>query len=125
MKKNNTIVICDDDEGIVDVTKIVLEEKGYLVWACTNSEEFFEVVKKVDPALIFLDLWMPGKGGEEITKELKKEQETQKIPVVIMSANKDTRLIAEKAGADNFLCKPFDILELEKMAEHYVDDLVR
>ena len=114
------IFICDDDEGILDVTRIILEEKGYTVVAISDCTTLIKRAEKEQPNIILLDLWMPHKSGDEITRELKQNKLTQHIPVIILSANKDTKTIAPDAGADGFLCKPFDIDELESTVAKYI-----
>src|SRR5688572_13998445 len=104
-----TILLCDDDEGITDVTSIVLEDLGYQVVTVANGEEVLPAVKKYHPHLVLLDLWMPIISGEEILQELKKSDKYKDIPVIVISASKDTAQVAYRAKADDFLCKPFDI----------------
>lgn len=117
---NKTIVVCDDDEGILEVVKIVLEDKGYNVVPLSNPEKVTDTIKKVNPDLVLLDLWMPILNGDTITKSLKQNSETKDIPVIIVSANKDTSAIAKETGADSFLCKPFNIDELEQVVEKHL-----
>ncbi len=116
---NNTILFCDDDEGILDVVSIILSDKGYNVEALLDSRKVYNQIRVSKPMLIILDLWMPNLSGEEITRELKKNKATQNIPVIILSASKDTPKIAKKIGADNFISKPFDISVLEEMVAKY------
>lgn len=118
MKK--TILICDDDEGILEVMKIVLEEKGYDVVSLSDPHQVLATIKEVNPNLILLDLWMPLLNGDSITKTIKNNKDTKNIPVVIISANKDTAAIAKEIGANNFLSKPFNIDELENLVGTYL-----
>lgn len=113
MPAKQTVVLCDDDEGILEVARIVLEDKGYRVVTCLDCEEIFKKIEKEKPAVVLLDLWMPKQGGDEITKILKSREETKNIPVIIVSASKDAVHVAKEVGADGCLCKPFDIEELE------------
>ncbi|HYD35442.1 MAG TPA: response regulator [Vitreimonas sp.] len=114
------IFICEDDEGIIEVTKTILEEKGYIVETCSSCTQIFEKLEKVKPDLLLIDLWMPQIGGAEITKKLKADPKTKKIPVIILSANKDTENVAKSVGADDFIQKPFDIDVLEEKVEKFV-----
>lgn len=118
---NKAILICDDDEGIIDVATIILSDAGYNVVAMTESRDVLEKAKKVNPKLILLDLWMPNLSGEEVTKQLKENPETSNIPIIIVSASRHTPDIAKRIGADYFLCKPFDIDELETIVKRYTD----
>ena len=113
------VFICDDDEGILDVTKIILEEKGYEVSIILDCTTLIKRAESEKPAVILLDLWMPEINGEELTKQLKSNTLTRDIKIIIISANKDTEKIAKLAGADDFIHKPFDIDELEKTLAKY------
>lgn len=114
------ILVCDDDEGIKDVVSIVLKEKGYAIKVCSDSGSIMDTIKTHPPALIIMDLWMPGVGGEQITIDLKSNRETKDIPIVIVSANKDIKKITKYSGANSYLSKPFDIEDLEKIAAKYL-----
>ncbi|MBP7967014.1 response regulator transcription factor [Candidatus Woesebacteria bacterium] len=116
-----SILICDDDEGIVDVASIILTDAGYKVFAITESQKVMLNAKKINPQLILLDLWMPNLSGEEVTKQLKQTPETSNIPIIIVSASRNTEDIAKRIGADYFLCKPFDMEELETVVKKYTD----
>lgn len=118
--KEQTVFVCDDDAGIVDVVKIVLEEAGYTVVMSRDSEGLLQKVKKANPRLILIDLWMPGIGGEKAITLLRKDKLTAHIPVIVISASKDTREVAERARADGFLYKPFDIADLENIVKKYL-----
>lgn len=114
------ILICDDDEGILDVATIVLYDKGYDVIALNDCKAVESKVSEVNPDLILLDLWMPKIGGEELTKRLKKNDKTRHIPVVVVSARRDTEEASKKIGADGYLLKPFDIEQLEQIVEKFI-----
>lgn len=113
------IIICDDDEGIREVCRIVLEEKGYEVYPLSNGNEVLKEVPTIQPALVILDLSMPGPDGTEVTKKLKANPDTSSIPVIISSASRNTEASAREAGADDFISKPFDIADLETLADKY------
>src|SRR5579884_1070730 len=83
------VLICDDDQGILEVTKIILESNGYDVDTLDNGKAIVKHVKNSKPHLILLDLWMPGIEGKEITKLLKSDQQTKQIPLIIVSAVND------------------------------------
>lgn len=113
------ILICDDDEGIADVAGIVLRDAGYDVTAITSSEKIFSIIDELHPDLILLDLWMPHISGEQITLQLKQQDKTKHIPIVIVSASRTTEDIALKVGANDFMHKPFDIEQLEEIVRKY------
>lgn len=107
MKKR--ILIADDDPSIVEAIKLILEE-GYQTLTVRTGDEIYKL--KRYPDLFLLDIWMAGHNGMDICLYLKGKKETSKIPVIIISANKDTEEIAKKAGADAFILKPFEIDDL-------------
>lgn len=114
------VLVCEDDEGIIEIAQIVLSDKGYRVVSLLNPARIFAIVEETKPDLILVDLWMVGFNGDEITRRLKAGPTTRHIPVIIMSANKDAREIARQAGAEDFLAKPFDLDALEKIVETYI-----
>jgi CheY-like chemotaxis protein len=116
------ILICEDDEGIAEIVQILLEGKGYKVACLHDSRTVYTKIAEVKPDLILLDLWMPGLNGEEIVRHLKGNEITRPIPIIIISANRDTEKIAKQTGADAFLAKPFDLAVLENIVEDYLSN---
>ena len=115
------ILLCEDDEGIIEVVKIILTEKGYDVVKLYDYKGVVKQVKKIKPDLIIMDLWLPEISGEQATKILKNNPATKKIPIIILSAHQNGLKIARSSGADDFLNKPFDISDLEKMVDKYAN----
>ncbi|MEP7233456.1 MAG: response regulator [Ginsengibacter sp.] len=115
MKK---ILVADDDPGIVDVMQILLEDDGFSVITTMDGKKVKTLCKQ-HPDMIFLDIWMSGIDGKLICKELKSDPSTKEIPVVMFSANRDTKEIAFECGADDFILKPFEIIDLLALAHKY------
>ncbi|MEP6583985.1 MAG: response regulator [Ginsengibacter sp.] len=113
-----TILVADDDPGIVDVMQILLEDEGYSVITTLDGKKVKTLCKQ-KPDMIFLDIWMSGIDGKIICRELKADPSTNQIPVVLFSANRDTKEIAFECGADDFILKPFEIIDLLKLAHKY------
>ncbi|WP_238381738.1 response regulator [Mucilaginibacter pedocola] len=109
---NKTILICDDDEGILDMLELILEETGYRIIPVKNSLLIYEEIEKQSPDLILLDLWMPVLSGDQVLRTLRKNPETNNIPVIVISASREGQRIANEAGADDFIAKPFDLDQL-------------
>lgn len=109
---NKKIVICDDDEGILDMLTFVLEDSGYHIVAEPNSLNLLPLIQAERPDLLLIDLWMPVLSGDQVVKKLKADPGTRNLPVVIISASTDGRSIARDAGADSYIAKPFDIDQL-------------
>lgn len=111
-------MVADDDPAILDALTLLLEDEGYNV-VPTVDIETVPRIQESKPDVLLLDIWMSGINGGEICKILKKEIETASIPVIMISANRDTEEIAREAGADDFLLKPFDIDDLlSKIKKH-------
>jgi DNA-binding response OmpR family regulator len=72
------------------------------------------------PDLLLLDIWMSGWNGRDICIFLKSQEVTQHLPIVLVSANRDTEKIARDAGADDFMTKPFNLDELVEKIEKYI-----
>lgn len=112
------ILIADDDPAIVDSIRMILEDAGYEV-ATTGNGQTVQDMKGELPDLLLLDIRMSGMDGTSICKYLKTQSLTQHIPIVIVSANRDTKQLARNAGADDFLEKPFNMNDLlQKVAKY-------
>ncbi|HTI13103.1 MAG TPA: response regulator [Dictyobacter sp.] len=110
---SHTILVVDDDEGIVEVVQIVLESEGYEVLVSMDGEYFSHLGDKDNlPDLILLDVLLSGANGRDICTSLKQNERTKHIPVLMLSAHSDARKVAHTSGADDFLEKPFDVDEL-------------
>lgn len=114
------ILIVDDDRSIVESLTYVFEDAGFIV----DSGEDGSFIKKHfngnKPDAILLDYWLPGENGGELTKKLKARKDTSDIPVVIISAGYNIKEIVKKAGADDFLSKPYDIDQLVATVEKHL-----
>lgn len=112
------ILVADDDPGILEALTYMLEDEGYEVLTSVDGD-VIPIIKKDKPDLLLLDLWMSGQNGSDICKEIKNNPKTSDVPVVIISANRDTKAIAFACGADDFLTKPFEMEDLLKMVKKY------
>jgi DNA-binding response OmpR family regulator len=116
---SKTVLVADDDPAILEVIKIILEEHGYKVITVSDGGLVRGEILSKKPSLVLLDIWMSGHDGRDITKLVKADKQTQKVPIVVISAHNETGKIAKEAGADNFLSKPFNIDELLSMVKQY------
>lgn len=115
------IVICDDDEGILDMLEIVLEGSGYTIIPVQNSLHIYDVIEREHPDLLLLDLWMPVLSGDQVLKSLRANPKTHELPVIIISASRDGKQIAADAGATDYMAKPFDLDFLLQKVQQYVN----
>ena len=109
---SSRILICDDDEGILKMLKIMLDYEGFQVIANIKSSKVYALVKKHLPDVVIVDLWMPVVPGYEVIKILRKDPVTSGVPILAISASIDGEIAAMEAGANNFLAKPFDLDQL-------------
>jgi two-component system cell cycle response regulator DivK len=114
-KPGKRIIIFDDDEDILSICIYILEEQGWEVHAYTNCNNIIERVSDINPDVILMDNWIPDEGGIIATQKLKKNDKLKHIPVIYFSANSDIQLLADHAGAETYLAKPFDLEDLDKV----------
>ncbi len=109
-----TVLIVDDEEKNIKLIKLMLKAEEYHLVGAQSGEEALRAVAETPPALILLDVMMPGVDGFEVCRRLKQEEQTRIIPIVMVTAlrEKEHRIAALKAGADDFLSKPVDQTEL-------------
>ncbi|MDR0263895.1 MULTISPECIES: response regulator [unclassified Sphingobacterium] len=110
---NKTILMLDDDKHVLEICTIILETNGYNMAVSETSHDIIEKVEEVRPDLILMDNWIPKIGGVEATRLLKNHPLYRNIPVIYLSANTDIETLAQQAGADSYLAKPFDLEDLE------------
>ncbi|MGN1318912.1 MAG: response regulator transcription factor [Lachnospirales bacterium] len=108
------IYVVEDDENIRDLVKIALEGNGYKVSAFETAEEGISAIKEKKPDLCIFDIMLPGMDGITAVKEIKKHNSFKDIPIIHLTA-KDSEIDKVKGldgGADDYITKPFGILEL-------------
>ncbi len=108
----STILVVDDQPGIRRLLMEVLTEEGYSVSTAANGYEGMQKAKELNPALILMDMKMPGMDGIETLRELKCLNQAEKV--IMMTAYGELGLvnIAKDLGAYAYVTKPFDIIEL-------------
>jgi len=121
MKKHPYIWVVDDDTGILEAMKIMLELSGYIVETLSRSSMIKDKLKHGIPALILLDVFLSGEDGRKIAKNLKADQQTKNVPVILVSASSKAAKNYRDYGADGFLAKPFDIDEVLAVVERYLN----
>ena len=101
------ILVVDDNEDNAEIIRQYLEIRGYPVTVAHNGDEALERFETVRPAVVLLDVMMPGRDGWELLLELKRDRGTREIPVVLCSVLDEPRL-ALSLGAAGYLHKPID-----------------
>jgi two-component system alkaline phosphatase synthesis response regulator PhoP len=108
------IYVVEDDLNIQNVIKIALENAQYNVVCFDNGKAFLDVLVDKQPHLILLDIMLPGMDGIDIITRIKRKNALKEIPIMIVSAKTSEldKVIGLDVGADDYLIKPFGVLEL-------------
>lgn len=115
---NSLVFIVEDDFSIRDLVRLVLQDR-YSVEVFSTVGAFEQRLASVHPDLIIMDVMLPDGNGLQVCKHLKQRPQTAHIPVLVMSAHADAKEAKLTAGANDFIPKPFDILNLrERVSEH-------
>ena len=116
--KRRVVLVVDDDDMIRRLVRTVLEADDLEVVEAANGDRALEMVASANPAVVVLDIMMPGINGVEVCRRV----DHSKVKVVILTARDDPVLEDEcrEAGADAFLIKPFSSIELLDL----IDELV-
>jgi len=103
------ILIVEDEESLLKLESILLTAKGYLVEGATTGLAALEAVAAEAPDLILLDIMLPELDGFEVCDRIRKDPETQNIPIVLLTAKKTPEDVArgKEVGADQYITKPF------------------
>ncbi len=112
MGKN--VLVIEDEPNIIEAISFILSRDGWSVATHSNGHDAVGVVQAAMPDLVILDVMLPGKTGYDILRELRSEDATQGLPVLMLTAKgqvKD-REMAERAGASRFMTKPFSNAEV-------------
>ncbi len=114
MKHIPLILVVDDVEANRDTLVQLLDAKGYRLAEAADGPEAIRLAKAEPPDLILLDVMMPGMDGFEVCRRLRADQVLAEVPIVLVTALDDqqSRLTGLEAGADDFISKPFNRLEL-------------
>jgi DNA-binding response OmpR family regulator len=108
-----TVLVVDDDQDIREIIMFILEEAGFSVSGLDNGGAVVSTVQETRPDMVLLDVQLGDMDGRDICRELKHQPGTQKIPIIMISANSGWQALREKqCEADDFLAKPFDVHEL-------------
>ncbi len=106
------ILVVEDDVDLRGLYKAFLSFRGFFATTCGSKEEFINSIEQQHPDLIILDVNLSGADGREICREIKGNPKTEKIPVILISANSELLKTYKEYCADIALAKPFNIDDL-------------
>jgi len=111
MKK---ILIVEDEEDILDLIAFHVGKEGYRVLTAKDGERALEIAFKEAPDLVVLDIMLPGISGVEVLKRLKFHSQTQRVPILMLTAKGEEvdRILGFELGAEDYVTKPFSVREL-------------
>lgn len=115
------MLIIDDDTDILEALEILMNMEGYDVKISTKADAIDRISQTNQPDMIILDVMLSGKDGRTLVKRLKMQEATKNIPVLMISAHPTVRTSTLKAGADDFLAKPFETTELVSKVNHLIN----
>lgn len=108
------ILLIEDEPDIAEVLQYNLEKEGFVVETSRRGDSGLEAIRRESPDLILLDLMLPGIDGLELTRMLKRDAATSRLPIVMLTARGEEvdRIVGLELGADDYISKPFSPREV-------------
>lgn len=105
------ILIVDDEQRIIDLARMYIEQEGFKVESATDGKVALDKILNDEPALIVLDLMLPGMDGLEICRRVRTQSD---VPIIMLTARSEDidKIVGLELGADDYLTKPFNPREL-------------
>lgn len=120
------ILAVDDESDVILILKTALMSEGYDVETASNGPDGLAIARDQIPDLILLDVMMPGMTGFEVLRELKADDATATIPVIMLTGVSDKKSIQEAltSGTDFYIVKPFEFTDLLAKVEEALDAVI-
>lgn len=112
---NRTVVIVEDEQEMIDLIQLILSRRGFNVIGANGGAQGLKEIRENSPDLVLLDLMMPEMDGWQVYQQLKADDATANIPVIVVTAkaqNIDKVLGLHIAKVDDYIPKPFSLEEL-------------
>jgi DNA-binding response OmpR family regulator len=110
------VILCiEDEQEMIDLIRLILSRRGFVILGANGGKEGLEIVRKNHPDLVLLDLMMPEMDGWEVYQQMKADETTKDIPVIVVTAKAqsiDKVLGLHIAKVDDYIAKPFSPQEL-------------
>jgi DNA-binding response OmpR family regulator len=121
-ERRKKVLIVDDEPSMVSVLQRHVSNAGYEIATATNGQEALDKIQQDELDLVLLDLMMPGMNGFETCRQIRENEKTRKLPVLIITALRSEADSASAAacGANEFIVKPIDGSHLAKRLRHHL-----
>ena len=105
------ILVVDDEENIRDLAALYLQKEGFIVECAVDGDDALSRFAQVQPAMVLLDVMMPGMDGFEVCREIRREHD---VPILMLTARSDDvdKIVGLEIGADDYMTKPFNPREM-------------
>lgn len=112
---SKTILLVDDEPHVLEVLRVTLEDLGFSLLEAEDGPKALQIAQEKKPDLVILDVMLPSLSGLEVCKALHEARDTEKIPVILLTARsgEEDERAGYEAGADRYLTKPFSPLTLQ------------
>lgn len=116
MEKRTKILVVDDNRDNVEILRAFLESRGYSIAVAEDGKTALGMLEEVDPALVLLDVMMPGMDGWQVCRTIKNHPDFGDIRVMMVTAKGgfEDKYEGMRSGADDYVVKPIDLKELEE-----------
>lgn len=123
-REGTRALIIDDSPTIVAALRKMLRSSGYETLEALDAEKGIAIARESQPDLIFLDIVLPGMNGFAALRVMRKDPQTQNIPIIMISGNEQAaeQFYAQRIGADDFMKKPFSRFEVFARVERLLDN---
>jgi two-component system alkaline phosphatase synthesis response regulator PhoP len=108
------ILIVEDEKDIRELVRYNLEQEGFRVLEAEEGELALALVRRERPALVILDIMLPGMSGLDLCRTIRRDEETQRVPILMLTAKaaEVDKVVGLEMGADDYVTKPFSPREL-------------
>lgn len=121
------VLIADDDETLRQLITEALPRHRFEVYQAADGPETLDTVKNLRPDIVILDVMMPGMDGIEVCRAIRENPQTRNIPVILLTAKApiEDKLKGIESGADDYITKPFNFMELQARIEMHLRRYIR
>lgn len=120
MDAKKRLVYIEDEQEMIDLVRLILNRRGYEIIGANGGHEGLDLIRQLKPDLVLLDLMMPDMDGWDVYQQMKAEESTQNIPVIVVTAKAqsiDKVLGLHIAKVEDYISKPFSPQELVDSVE--------